>query len=86
MKYESTNDLVNYGQWSKCKCGDANCPTVWKECVHGLVSIIPSEKAFGGFTVKGQGGRDKVQLIPCGTLMGATVAAEDLSREYGGWL
>ena len=77
---ETTKEMVN---WNKCQCGDPECTTVWKECLMGIVSIIPVRHAF---TVKGKSGRDKTQLIPVGTLMQAVRAADDLSREYGGWL
>jgi hypothetical protein len=77
---ETTKEMVS---WNNCQCGEQNCQTVWRECLAGIVSIIPVRHAF---TVKGQGGRDKVQIIPVGTLMQAVKAAEDLSKEYGGWL
>lgn len=86
MIFTTTKEMVDHWAWSKCECGDPDCPTVWKECLHGLVSIIPKTVGAGAFTVKGQGGRDKVQVIPVGTLMQAVQAAEDLSKEYGGWL
>lgn len=83
MIFQSTSELVEHWTWSKCQCGKESCATVWKECLHGWVSIIPS--TFG-YTVKGQGGRDKAQVIPTQSLMSAVNAAEDLSKEYGGWI
>lgn len=85
MSEKQFKEMVNNWAWNSCQCGDHNCLTVWKECHCGLVSIIPS-KHFNSFTVKGQSGTDKVQIIPVGSLMQAVKAAEDLAREYKGWL
>lgn len=86
MVFTTTKEMVDHWAWNKCQCGDPDCPTVWKECLTGIVSIIPVMKYMNAFTVKGQSGRDKTQLIPVGTLMQAVRAAEDLAHEYGGWL
>jgi hypothetical protein len=80
---KTTKEMVG---WNNCQCGEPDCQTIWRECLMGLMTIIPSGKYMNAFTVKGQGGRDKVQIIPVRSLMEAIRAAEDLSREYGGWL
>lgn len=82
MLFENTKQLLELGAWQKCQCGDPHCETIHRECVHGLVSIIPT--GFG-YTVKTFTPR-AVEISPLPNLMMAIDQAEKDALSIGGWI
>jgi len=80
--YQTTQDLLSMGAWQKCQCGDKACETISRECLHGLVSIIPGTLSYTVKTFTPRG----VEITPLPTLMMAVDQSERDALSIGGWL
>lgn len=78
----SWTKVHNVEGWSPCTaCDDPHCDTIWRECVHGCISITP--QFFGGY-LKVMSARGQ-QVYHCAHMDEALKMAETESQVLGGW-
>lgn len=63
-------------------CGDPKCEIVWRECIHGCISIIP--QFIGGYVkVMSARGQESIDVFSKDE---AIHVANERSLTLGGWL